>query len=151
MHRFLPFRRLALPTQLNLTTPGSVRLASSHPRKAPSTLRKTRKQDSPSPHSPSPHISRPVSPLPGQFGPGDLDNAVRRIPLELFQSAYKEKIMTVRVQDAARITQECIKLAGGLSSIKQQVQVSQAIQYGRVIHNRFSRIPFGGINGLFRT
>ncbi|EZF32464.1 hypothetical protein H101_03947 [Trichophyton interdigitale H6] len=128
MHRFVPFRRLALPTQLNLATPGTVRLASSRPRKAPSTLRKTRKQDSPSPYSPSPHKGRPVSPLPGQFSPGDLDNAVRRIPLELFQSAYKEKMTTVRVQDAARITQECIKLAGGLSSKKQQVQVSQAIQ-----------------------
>ncbi|OAL74092.1 hypothetical protein A7D00_2122 [Trichophyton violaceum] len=129
MHRFVPFRRLALPTQLNLTTPGTVRLASSRPRKAPSTLRKTRKQHSPPPLSPSTHKNRPVSPLPGQFGPGDLDNAVRRIPLELFQSAFKEKVTTVRVQDATRITQECIKLAGGLSSIKQQVQVSQAIQY----------------------
>ncbi|EFR03431.1 hypothetical protein MGYG_06428 [Nannizzia gypsea CBS 118893] len=128
MHRFIAARRLALPTQLNLAAAGTVRPASSRPKKAPSTLRGTRKHEPPPAHSPSPHKGRSVSPLPGQFSPGDLDNVVRRIPLELFQSAYQEKLTTVSVREAAGIARGCIELAESLHSTQQRVQVLEAIQ-----------------------
>ncbi|KAM5460220.1 hypothetical protein MferCBS49748_007764 [Microsporum ferrugineum] len=120
MHRFIPPKRLALPTRLRLSTGNIVRPASSRPRRAPSTLR-ARKQD-------SLHISRSVSPLPGQFGPGDQEYVVRWIPLELFQSAHKERLITVGVQEAVRIARGCVELAAEPAPPNQEVCLSERIQ-----------------------
>ncbi|KAF3483509.1 uncharacterized protein GIQ15_02833 [Arthroderma uncinatum] len=119
MHRSIPAKRLALSTQPRPATGSFVRFASSRPKRAPSTIRAERRD--------SPRISRSVSPLPGQFGPGDQGYAVRRLPLELYLSAHKEGLITIGVREASKIARECIELAAELKAQTEEVVLTERI------------------------